>query len=251
MSTPKTIISATIVLYNEDTKTLQNTIDSFLAVPLPKKLFLIDNSPNNKLSTIVKHSDVEYVFIGQNIGFGAGNNKVLTKIKDLSKYHLILNPDVIFNKNIIETLITELKKHKDVSMIAPQVLYTNGKHQHTVRKYPSFFDLIIRKLKILKKRIHIQEYRNNDLSKPFFPDCIHGCFQLYKTPDFVALNGFDERYFLYMEDIDICKKIDTTGKKKLYYPNVSIMHVLKQGSSKKFKLFCYHLSSAVKYFLKW
>lgn len=251
METKPFIISAAIVLYNEDKKTLQKTIDSFLAVPLPKKLFLIDNSPENSLSIIVKHPDIEYIYVGKNIGFGSGNNKVLSKIKTLSKYHLILNPDVIFNKDIIEILIAELKKHKNVSMIAPKVLYTNGKPQHTVRKYPSFFDLFIRKLKILKKRIHIQEYRNKDLSKPFFPDCIHGCFQLYKTADFVALNGFDERYFLYMEDIDICKKIDTTGKKKLYYPTVSITHVLKQGSSKKFKLFCYHLSSAVKYFLKW
>ena len=106
-------------------------------------------------------------------------------------------------------------------------------------------------MKILDQRIYEQEYRNKDLSKPFFVEYLTGCFQLYKTAAFTALNGFDERYFLYMEDVDICKKIDTTGKKKLYYPNVSITHVLKQGSSKNFKLFCYHLSSAVKYFLKW
>ena len=69
--------------------------------------------------------------------------------------------------------------------------------------------------------------------------------------DFIALNGFDERYFLYMEDVDICKKIDLLGKKKLYYPQEQIIHILKQGSLKNANLFFSHLSSAIKYFLKW
>ena len=85
----------------------------------------------------------------------------------------------------------------------------------------------------------------------FFAEYITGCFHLYKTNDFVALNGFDERYFLYMEDVDICKKIDDLGKKKLYFPQEEIIHVLKQGSSKNIKLFIIHASSAIKYFLKW
>jgi GT2 family glycosyltransferase len=54
-----------------------------------------------------------------------------------------------------------------------------------------------------------------------------------------------------MEDVDICKKIDALGKKKLYYPKEEIIHVLKQGSSKNIHLFFRHTSSAIKYFLKW
>lgn len=251
MDNTKTNISATIVLYKEDKKTLQKTIDSFLATPLSKKLFLIDNSPTNNLNSLANHPDIEYVFTGNNIGFGAAHNYVIEKIKDYSDFHLVLNPDVTFKEKTITDLISEIKKQEHVSMIAPKVVFPNNAHQYTARKYPSFFDLIIRRLKILDKRIYEQEYRNKDLSKPFFVEYLTGCFQLYKTADFVALNGFDERYFLYMEDVDICKKIDETGKKKLYYPAVTITHVLKQGSSKNLKLFFYHLSSAIKYFLKW
>lgn len=251
MDNTKINISATIVLYKEDKITLQKTIDSFLATPLSKKLFLIDNSPTNNLSSLANHPDIAYFFIGENIGFGAAHNYVIKKIKKHSDFHLVLNPDVTFKENTITDLISEIKKQERVSMIAPKVVFPNNAHQYTARKYPSFFDLIIRRLKILDKRIYEQEYRNKDLSKPFFVEYLTGCFQLYKTADFVALNGFDERYFLYMEDVDICKKIDETGKKKLYYPAVTITHVLKQGSSKNLKLFFYHLSSAIKYFFKW
>ena len=69
-----------------------------------------------------------------------------------------------------------------------------------------------------------------NLKSSFFADCITGCFHLYKTDDFIELNGFDERYFLYMEDVDICRKIEKLDKKKLYYPKEEITHVLKQGS---------------------
>jgi hypothetical protein len=94
-------------------------------------------------------------------------------------------------------------------------------------------------------------YSDKSLSTSFFAEYITGCFQLYKTEFFVKIRGFDQRYFLYMEDVDICKKIEVLGKKKMYYPKEEIFHVLKQGSSKSLKLFFRHTLSAIKYFFKW
>ena len=74
---------------------------------------------------------------------------------------------------------------------------------------------------------------------------------LFKTQGFKDLKGFDERYFLYMEDADLCKKISKNDKKALYYPKVEIIHHHQKGSSKNIKLFFYHVTSAIKYFLKW
>jgi len=74
---------------------------------------------------------------------------------------------------------------------------------------------------------------------------------LFRTQDFINLKGFDERYFLYMEDADICRRIDIIGKKMLYFPEVEIVHQYQKGSSTNVKLFFYHLNSAIKYFLKW
>lgn len=252
----KTItLTASIVLYRENLNEVINTIQCFLSVPLPKKLFLIDNTKNSIYHGKLETKDVKYIANEKNIGFGAGHNKIINEIKHLSDYHLILNPDVIFKFDLISILINQINKYDDVAMIAPKVIFPNGKHQFSCRRYPSFMELILRRSNALrtyyKSVIETGEYRDLDISKSFFPEYITGCFHLYKTEDFVKFNGFDERYFLYMEDVDICKKIDNLGKKKLYYPNEEIIHVLKQGSSKSIKLFFYHLSSAIKYFLKW
>ena len=141
--------------------------------------------------------------------------------------------------------------HPEVSFISPNVFYPNKQKQFICRKHPTFFELINRKLQLSKSKIFHNEYRNKNLEKPFYPEFIHGCFMLFKTEDFKTLEGFDERYFLYMEDADICRKIDLLGKKKLYYPKVKITHQHQRGSSKNIKLFFHHISSAIKYFLKW
>jgi GT2 family glycosyltransferase len=243
------MITASVVLFNENLEILKKTVDSFLKTPLEKKLFLIDNSPKNRLEKYFKHPEIEYLFVGKNIGFGKAHNLVIDKLK--ANFHLILNPDVTFSSDVILALITELSKSTDVSFITPKVLFSNKENQYVCRKHPTFFNLINRKSKISKNQTIKNEYRNQDLEKSFYPEFIHGCFMLFKTADFKYLRGFDERYFLYMEDADICRRIDKIEKKILFFPNVEITHQLQKGSSKSMKLFIYHFSSAIKYFLKW
>ena len=244
-------ITATIVLYKEHIETLTKTVNSFLLSPLKKKLFLVDNSPTNLLEKHFKSSEIAYIFVGKNIGFGKAHNLIINKIKDLSEYHLVLNPDVEFDKNTISILISNFQNAKEIAMISPKVVYPNKENQYTCRAYPTIFDLINRRLHIFPKQLFNKEYRNLDLTQPFYPDFIHGCFMLFKTQEFVKLKGFDERYFLYMEDVDMCKKIDEIGKKKLYFPEVTITHQHQKESSKKIRLLIHHISSAIKYFLKW
>jgi GT2 family glycosyltransferase len=179
---------------------------------------------------------------------------ITDKIKDISPYHLILNPDVFFKSTVIPNLIGVLEMKNELAMIAPKVLFPDKTHQYSCRRYPSRQELLARRFffkSIFKKVIYKGTYRDRDLNQPFFAEYITGCFHLYKTQSFVEISGFDERYFLYMEDVDICRKIDAIGKKKLYFPKEEITHVLKQGSSKNIKLFFIHISSAIKYFLKW
>ena len=247
----KVNITASIVLYNENLEEVSNVVHCFLNIPESKKLFLIDNSVSNKFHDKYIDPQIEYIFNERNIGFGRGHNVVLNKIENLSKYHLILNPDVSFDSQVISTLAERIKDEDTIAMIAPKVTFRDGVLQYTARKYPSFFELIFRRLKWFKNYTYRKEYRSYDLSEPFFPDFIHGCFMLFRTKDLINVGGFDERFFMYMEDVDICRKIDQMGKKKLYYPKVQITHVLKKGSSKNMKLFYTHFSSMIKYFKKW
>jgi GT2 family glycosyltransferase len=242
-------ITATIVLYHEDIMILQKTVDSFLKIPLKKKLFLVDNSATRSLSSFFIHEEIEYIFSGKNIGFGKGHNFVLEKLN--SKYHLLLNPDIVFTEDVISSLIGQLEKTNNVAFATPKVVYPNHENQNVCRKHPAFFDLINRRVTLSKSTLFKNQYRNQDLTKPFYPDFIHGCFMLFKTAVFKELKGFDERYFLYMEDVDICREIDELGKKKLYFPDVQIVHHHQKGSAKNLKLFWYHATSAIKYFLKW
>lgn len=249
-------ISASIVLYNENLEELKKTINSFLSTPLSKKLFLIDNTNNARFkNTFSNNNNIVYISNNKNVGFGKGHNQIIKNITNLSDFHLILNPDVTFKKEVIPNLISELKKDDSIAMIAPKVLFPNKKTQDSCRKYPTPKELILRRFGIFKtffkKTISKRKYHNTILEKAFYPEYLTGCFQLYKTADFVQINGFDERYFLYMEDVDICKKIDAINKKKMFFPSEKIQHTLKQGSSKNLYLFFIHLSSAIKYFKKW
>ena len=249
------MLSATIVLFKNDIITLKKTIESFLRIETDKKLFLVDNSPLDSLRYEFNHPEIEYVFIGKNIGFGAANNYVLKKIEGISSYHLILNPDVSFKPKVISSLIHNLNENTELAMIVPRVIYPDGSHQFSCRRFPSFFDLIVRRFGKLKfmfsRRIDKGEYKDLNLEIPFYVEYASGCFQLFKTADFIELKGFDERYFMYVEDIDICRKIIEIDKKILYYPYEFIIHNHEKGSSKKIKLFFYHVSSIFKYFYKW
>lgn len=243
------MITASIVLFNENIETLKKTVHSFLETPTKKKLYLLDNSSQNIALDYFKHPEIEYFFVGKNIGFGKAHNLILDKID--SDFHLILNPDVEFSSKVIPALTNELIRRPEVSFVTPKVMYPNKKRQEICRDHPTFFDLINRKLGSLKSVIYNNEQQHKNIEKPFYPAFIHGCFMLFKTKDFKKIHGFDERFFLYMEDADICRKIDAMGKKKLYYPHVEIIHQHRRGSSKNIKLFFTHISSAIKYFLKW
>ncbi len=241
--------TATIVLYKNNIDVLKKTINSFLKINLKKKLYLIDNNADNKLQNHFKHPEIEYVFVGKNIGFAKAQNLILNRLN--SKYHLILNPDVFFEKDIIYPLIEQLNLNLNVSFVSPKVLYPDKSLQYICRKNPNIFDLINRKIKLNKKKRYANEYRNKNLDVPFYPSFIQGCFMLFKTADFINIKGFDERYFMYMEDADICRKIKMLNKKIMYFPLVKIIHIHNKSSSKNIKYFIIHLISAIKYFIKW
>ena len=244
-------ITASIVIYKENLKVLENAIDSFLGSPLSKKLYIIDNSPSNEFKNKIQNDSVEYIYSNKNVGFGKGHNSIFHKLTSENKYHLILNPDVRFHPEILEKLVLKMESNESFSMIAPRVLNSNNELLYTARRYPSLFELIFRFLGIFKKFTIRGEYKNQNHKKSFSPDFVQGSFMLFKTEDLLRLEGFDERYFMYMEDVDICRKIDLSGKRKLYFPATEIIHTHRKGSSKEFRLFFIHISSIIKYFIKW
>lgn len=237
-------ISAGIVIYNENKETLQKAINSFVALDYPKELIVVDNSPVNTLEPFCQSFDgVRYIFTGKNLGFGAGHNLAFKKSSKDSSIHMIINPDVYFDSNDIDSFLQWFDKEKNISLAIPLVLNPDGSRQNVVRNIPTPLSLIKRKLGIDFDEIDVHMDEISEI--PF----AHGCFFASKTDIFEKLGGFDERFFMYMEDIDIYIRAKQYGK-TMINTQYKIYHKHRKGSSRNFKLFCYHFISAIKFFWK-
>ena len=102
-------LSASIVTYKNSASMLAQTVHSFLKGTTDSKLFILDNSPTDDLKYLAYNSRIQYIFNNKNVGFGAGHNIILNKILNESKYHIVLNPDVYFDENVISKLLTTTK----------------------------------------------------------------------------------------------------------------------------------------------
>lgn len=248
--------NASIVLYQNKKEQITKTIDSFLNTSLDVKLYLVDNSSNNDLKVLsVIDSRIEYIFNNDNLGYGRAHNIAIRKsIAEGASYHLVLNPDIYFNEGVIEELYNFMEKNKDVGNIIPNVLYPDGEIQYLCKLLPTPFDLIFRRFipfdKWKERRNEIYELRFTGYNKIMNVPCLSGCFMFLRTDALKEVGLFDERYFMYMEDHDLNRRIHSKYR-TLFYPYVHIYHEYGKESYKNKKLLKYHINSAIKYFNKW
>ena len=240
-------ISISIVIYKTDLKKLNRTLES-LKINSSTNIVVFDNS-NQKIKNL-SQSNIKVINSIDNLGFGKGHNEVIfNHVKD-SKYHLILNPDVFFNPNVIEKIINYMDNNENVAITVPKIYYPNNELQYSLRLIPSFFDQAIRRFNIVKKRIHFNELRFTKYEKEMFVPFPLGCFLLCRSDLLRKIGGFDPRFFLYMEDLDLCRRMAEYGEVK-FYPSAQVYHHYEKGSTKKLKLLKYHIISIIKYYNKW
>jgi len=251
------LITATIVVYCPRMDWLLRSIQSFIDQDnFSKKLFLIDNSPSpsEQLQNITC-AKIEYIFNNRNVGFGKAHNQGIKKaIAEKSDFHLILNPDVQFDSDILIELSNVLINDKTIGLISPRIVYENGELQRLCKLLPNPKHLIFRrflknspKLDKLNQELELLDFGYDRIAEiPW----LSGCFLLSRTKYLEKIGGFDERYFMYMEDIDLSRK-SLHNFKNTFYPHVTIRHFYEKGSYKSLKLTLIHLYSAIKYFTKW
>lgn len=248
-------VTCSLVIYKNPKKLLLNAINSFLNINLKVKLFLIDNSPTDILKDIVTDSRVEYIHNPSNPGFGAAHNLAIKKVLADSKYHLILNPDIYFDEGVIENIVDYMNKNSDIGVIMPQILYPDGKIQYLAKLLPTPIDFIVRRLlpiKSIKKRFDDRfELRNSGYKKIIDAPFLSGCFLVFRTDVLYKIDGFDEKIFMYTEDIDICRRIIKSGYRSVFFPEVFVYHDHEHKSFTTRKNFKTYLSSAIYYFNKW
>jgi GT2 family glycosyltransferase len=252
----KISISGSIVLYKSD-KSVRHSIISFLQTSLPVKLFLIDNSPTDSIKSeiwdLIKDKRVEYIFNDKNIGYGAGHNIAMKKMLNVSKYHLVLNPDVFFEDHVLPSIFNFMERNPDVGLSMPKVLYPNGYLQYLCKLLPTPFDLIFRRFvpsNFIKRRFNNYELRYTGYNQQMEVPSLSGCFMFMRTSLLPEVGFFDENFFLYLEDADLSRRFYSAAK-NVYYPAVHIIHHHERASYKNVKLLFIHSKSAIKYFNKW
>ncbi|MBI3883058.1 MAG: glycosyltransferase family 2 protein [Sphingobacteriales bacterium] len=249
-------ISCSIVLYHNPIEDVKKVIESFFGCAKNIKLYLIDNSKEDTFRYQFISPQIEYIFNGKNIGYGAGHNIAIQKAQGKSQYHLILNPDVEFDPCILDSLYNFMQSNHDVGLVMPKVYYKNGETQYLCKKLPSPQDLILRRFlpgpfkNVLKKYFEQYELRHKDYNSIMEVPNLSGCFMFVRMEVFEEVGLFDEQYFLYLEDTDLCRRINECYR-TVYYPKVNIIHGYSKASYKSFRLMRYHLKSSILYFNKW
>lgn len=223
---------------------------------ITKRVYIIDNSCETKLKQIefkrklANFQDVEYIDVKENIGFGKGHNYILNTIE--SEYHCIMNPDILFCEDVFTSIIHYLDTNPDVGMVIPKIVDEEGKMQLAYREEVTVFDMFIRMFckNIFPKRVAKHTLQDRDYSKPFCVPFGQGSFLVIRTELFKKLKGFDDNFFMYLEDADLCKRVNQESK-LMYIPYAKVIHKWHQDSHKNMKLFKIHLVSMKYYFKKW
>lgn len=254
------LITGSIVLYKSAPDYIEEIIKSFLPDPsLNRHLFLIDNSPTDALSSLASvapEQQIKYYHSPRNVGFGSAHNIAIKQAIALgSQFHVIINPDVSFEPSIIEHLATFMEEQQRVGLVMPKVEYPDGSPQYLCKLLPRPLDVFVRRFipfaRIREKINERYELRElYDADRAVEVPCLSGCFMFVRTSVLAQIGGFDDRYFMYVEDVDLCRRIGQVSK-TVCLPTLLIQHAFSKGSYRDAKLLKHHLWSMVLYFNKW
>jgi len=247
-----------IVTYNNE-KIIKETIESIInqTYGISYKIVIYDNNSVDKTIEIIKSinaCNLEIIDAKTNFGFGYGHNQIINHEK--AKYYLIYNPDLRIKNNILKELFEFMEVHIDIGMTTPKIIYPDGQLQYLCKQNPTVFDLFVRRFipgflqAFVQARIERYEMRNTGYNKIFNIPYATGCFMFFRGEILKNLNGFDENFFMYLEDADITRRVNMISR-SVFYPFNSVEHLWARGSHKSLKLAWVTLKSAIYYFNKW
>lgn len=251
-------ITFSIVFFNDNLVILKKNIKSIIInlkdLKIKYKIYIINNSYDYiNLHNLFKSKNIE-IINNKNIGFGLSHNKILNK---LGKYHVIVNPDLIFHKNSIKNAIIFFERNTRVGAISPSFFWDNENRQYLIKSYPSILVLFLRaiyslfKIRLFSRYLNKYEMKNmnykirNDDIKLISGACIFLRGKIFKK-----INGFDKSYFLYFEDFDLSIRLRKIANIS-YVPSIKITHYGGHTAKKGLKHIKYFLKSMIIFFRKY
>ncbi|MEL6166518.1 MAG: glycosyltransferase [Cyanobacteria bacterium J06628_3] len=262
--TGKSDIAFVIVSYNS-AKTLRGAIESCIKAvedfyPQRGTVIVYDNASNDKCPEILDDFARRYpnIFIGKkgekNLGFGVANNRAIAE--EPSKVYVLVNPDVTFKPKIITCLEATLNSEPDIAIVCPKLLYLDKSVQPSIRRFPTFNFLLCKYLlgEKLQNMLCPFDYYYAKIPTPRKIIEINwaiGAFMMISGKYVERYGLFDERFFLYFEDVSLCVDAWQNGYRVLFQPEVSALHLYQRSSTcSKFNyLTVIHLISAMIFFM--
>lgn len=214
--------------------TNDNRCRLILTLNIPEDESFLKDIESNNLQ-IIRNSSI--------LGFSKNHNNAFKYCK--TDFFLVLNPDVILKSKVIFS-IYDFMKSNNTAVAAPISLSKENNIINNARSFPHLWTPFLR-LFINNFGINNLYYKENTANQV---DWISGMFMLIQSNLYKALNGFDERFFLYYEDVDFCKRVNKIGEKVYINSEYSVIHEGNRQSRKSLKFFLHHISSFIKYHWK-
>ena len=201
-------------------------------------IILTNNYGDPNVFEIPKGLNVKIINNTQIKGFGENHNDAF-KLSN-TKYFCILNPDIDFNINPITPLIKIAESNPSIGILTVASIDSNNVIQDNLREFPTFFSLF--------KKLFITTANNYKLNNGLtYNDWVSGQFMFFSSELYKEINGFNTKYFLYYEDVDICRRVKKINKTIALYSNICIIHNARRDSHKSFRFFKIHIESMFKF----
>lgn len=222
------MVSIIILSYNTKQLLFQCLESVYKHVKFKHEVIVVDNDSQDGSTTMVKKefSSVRLIKNKENLGFSKACN--IGAAKSRGEYLLFLNSDTIINDNSVSRLLKEIEKDKEIAVVGGMLRNLDGTQERSFGNDYNLLNLAVMLFggdKLEKKLLKVPE-------NPSEVGWVSGGCMLVRKETFSLLNGFDERFFMYFEDVEFCYRCRKLGKKVIFNPHSLITH-LGQGSSNR------------------
>jgi GT2 family glycosyltransferase len=243
----------TVNYHDEDA--IARMIESLRSTDIVKKLIIVDHSNSDSLNSI--SADFPISIIRQpNRGYGAGLNRGLRQILDQDAIVMLCNPDIeILHRNQLVAALNYLTHNRNIGCLIPKVVTRRGGTEPSARRFYTLSSLLyVRNPWIAKRTAELVKnhyYMEKDGTDPYEIDWGSGSTMFVRSSLFPYPISFDERFFLYFEDVDLCVQMWRNGFSVVHYPSFEVCHSGARLSKKSIYYFAVHLTSLVKFIKKY
>jgi hypothetical protein len=219
------------------------------------EIILIDNaSADSSVEKIrSEFSEIKLIENKKNRGFAKAANQGAAAAE--GEYLWFLNSDCELTEQVLNKLKSALKNHADAAAVTPKTVNRDGRFHSVCRNYPNYRNILFSRGSLLSRIPGLEDYAETytlgDYEETTRVDAMAATAMLILREDFDKVGNFDERYFLYFEDTDLCLKLNRQGRLCYYVPDAVVKHELQASSKSPARRIMHHHVSAMEYFLKW